>query len=239
MASVAASTTGSGGLAAFYVRWHFPMGCAWLLLLSLIAFWDNLVSDVTQPSNSNPVMIVHGLFLLAWMILLLVQASLPRFRRLDLHRKLGPHTFLVGAGVAISTVFLFVTVWKGWAAVRPEVLANRIFLPSYALCLVAAYRLRRRAEWHKRLVYCGTLLLSEPVLARAFDPTVGLLLPPMAPGADMPIFFAYMIIVWNGFFAALMLYDWLKSRRIHPATLGSLIWLHAVYAFSFAVAPAS
>ncbi|HEU4806570.1 MAG TPA: hypothetical protein VFS91_12325 [Nitrobacter sp.] len=228
-----------GSLAQTYVRWHFPVGCALLLALSLVAFSDNLVSDVTQPSNSNPVMIVHGLFLLTWMVLLLVQSMLPRLGRTDLHRRIGPYAFLAAAGVGVSTIFLFAVVWKGWAALTPEVLANRILLPSYAVCIYAAYRNRMRPEWHKRLVYCGTLLLSEPVLARTFDPLVGPLLPPMAPGEDMPIFYAYLIIVWTGFFVALMIYDRLKSRRIHPVTVGSLGWLYAVYAVAFAIAPAA
>lgn len=220
-----------------YIRWHFPAACGLLLLLSLVAFWDNLVSDVTQPSNSNPVMIVHGLFLLTWMILLFAQSLLPATGRTALHRRIGPYAFLIAAGVVVSTAWLFVTVWKGWAAMQPEVLANRILLPSFALCLLAGYRLRRRPDWHKRLVYCGTLLLSEPVLARTFDPLFVPLLPAMAPGADMPLFYAYMVIVWTGFFAALLLYDRLRQKRFHPVSLWSLLWLYAVYAAAFALAP--
>lgn len=221
-----------------FMRWHFPAGATLLLALTLVAFWDNLVSDVTQPSNSQPVLVIHGLFLLAWMILLVVQSTLPRMGRLGLHRQLGPYAFLVAVGVVFSTVWLFITVWRGWAALSPEVLANRILLPSFALWLLAAYRLRFRAEWHKRLVYCGTLLLSEPVLARTFDPLVVPLLPTMAPGADMPIFYAYMVVVWTGFFVALLAYDRFSLRRFHPVSLGSLGWLYAVYAIAFAVAPA-
>ena len=238
MASVPAHAR-LGDMASAYVRWHFPVGCALLLLLTLVAFGDNLVTDVTQPSNSNPVMVVHGLFLLAWMIVLVVQSQLPRSGRIDLHRKIGQWAFWVAGGVVLSTAVLFAAVWKGWAAMTPEVLANRILLPSYAICMVAAYRNRMRPQWHKRLVYCGTLLLSEPVLARTFDPLIVPLLPPMAPGADMPIFYGYMIIVWTGFFVGLLAYDRLSLRRFHRVTLGSLAWLYAVYALAFAAAPAS
>ena len=222
-----------------HVRWHFPTGCALLLLLSLIAFWDNLVSDVTQPSNSNPVMVVHGLFLLAWMILLLVQSLLPRLGRTDLHRKLGPYAFLVAAGVVVSTISLFITVWKGWEAVRPEILANRIPLPSYALCLIAAWRYRRLPDRHKRLVFCGTLLLLEPVFARAFDPVVGPILPAMAPGEDMPIFLTWLFGTWTAFFVGLGVYDLLSRRRVHPITIGSLAWFYAAVAIAFTTAPAA
>ncbi len=221
------------------MRWHFPVGCALLLLLSLVAFWDNLVSDVTQPSNGNPVMIVHGIFLLAWMIVLVAQSLLPRVCRTDLHRRIGRFAFPLAGGVVVSTILLFATVWKEWGALTPEVLANRILLASYAVCMFAAYRARLRPEWHKRLVYCGTLLLSEPVLARTFDPLIVPLLPSMAPGADMPIFYIYMTVVWTGFFAALVVYDRIKTRRVHPVTIGSLGWLYAVYALAFAIAPAA
>lgn len=236
MASVARHAP-TGVLASRYVRWHFVIGCALLLVLTLVAFWDNLVSDVTQPSNSNPVMLVHGLFLLAWMILLLLQSILPRLRRTDLHRRVGRYAVWIAVGVVASTVLLFVTVWSGWAAMTPEVLANRILLPSYAICLVAAYRTRQRAEWHKRFIYCGTLLLCEPVLARTFDPIIGPFLPPMPPGADMPIFYGYMVGIWSGFFAALLIYDRIKLRRVHPVTIGCLTWLYAVYCLAFAIAP--
>lgn len=240
-AAVATSVADRSGtdVARSYVRWHFPVGCALLLVLSLVAFWDNLVGDVTQPSNSNPVMMVHGLFLLAWMVVLFAQSLLPRLGRTDLHRRMGRLAFPIAGGVVVSTILLFATVWKGWAALTPEVMANRILLPSYAICIIAAYRSRLRPEWHKRLVYCGTLLLSEPVLARTFDPLVVPLLPAMAPGADMPLFYAYMIVVWTGFFAALLLYDRIKLRRVHPVTIGSLGWLYAVYALAFTIAPAA
>ena len=238
MASVPASGR-SSGLAMSYVRWHFPVGCGLLLLLSLIAFWDNLVSDVTQPSNSNPAMIIHGLFLLAWMILLFAQSLLPRVGRTDLHRRFGPYVFLVAVGVVVSTVWLFAAVWRGWAAMSTEVVANRILLPSYAACMIAAYRTRRRADWHKRLVYCGTLLLSEPVLARTFDPLAAPFLPTMAPGEDMPIFLSYLFGIWAAFFLALAIYDLLSRHRVHPVTLISLGWVGATYAFAFSFAPAS
>jgi hypothetical protein len=228
----------TGSLARGYLRWHFPVGCALLLALSLVAFQNNLVSDIAQPSNSNPAMVIHGLFLLAWMILLLVQSLLPRLGRIDLHRRFGPYVFAIAAGVVISTLWLFAEVWRGWAAVSPEVLANRILLPAYAACILAAYRMRRRADWHKRLVYCGTLLLSEPVLARTFDPLVARFLPLMAPGEDMPIFLSYLFGLWAAFFLALALYDLLSRRRVHPVTLASFAGVGATYAIAFSLAPA-
>jgi len=221
-----------------YVRWHFPVASALLLFLSLVAFGDNLVTDVGQPSNGDPKFVIHGLFLLAWMILLVVQSSLPRFGRLSLHRKLGNYGFFVAVGVVLSTLWLFAAVWRGWAALAPEVMANRIFLPLYAAYMIGAWRMRMRPEWHKRFVYLGTLFLLEPVLARTYDPLIAPLMPVYPPGGDDHLFLGYLALSWTSFYLALLLYDRLKGGRFHPLTLGSLAATYAVYALVFAVAPA-
>jgi hypothetical protein len=209
-----------------------------LLLLSLVAFGDNLFTDVGQPSNRDPKFIVHGLFLLAWVILLVVQSLLPRFGKLALHRRIGNYGFAIAAGVVLSTLWLFVAVWSGWAEVTAEVLANRIFLPLYAGCMIGAWQTRSRPEWHKRFVYCGTLFLLEPVLARTYDPLVAPLLPPYPPGGDDHLFYSYMVLVWTGFYLALLLYDRLRSGRFHPLSQASLATTYAVYALAIATSPA-
>ena len=226
-------------LARRYIDWHFRVGTALLLALTFVAFGDNLLTDIGQPSNADPKMVVHGIFLLGWMLLLVAQANFARNGRMRLHRRWGKTGYWVAIGAVLSTVYLFVAVWRGWAALTPEVLANRILLPAFALCVAAGLAMRNRPEWHKRLIYCGTLLLSEPILARTFDPLVVPLLPAMAPGEDMPLFYGYVIIVWTAFFGALAIYDWLKARRVHPVTWASLAFLYVTYAVSFAVAPAA
>jgi hypothetical protein len=180
-------------------------------------------------------MVVHGLFLLAWMILLLAQSLLVFRRRTPLHRKLGIAGFAVGIGVVLTTIALFWTVFRGFAAMGPETIANRVLLPSFALCLLAAWQMRRRPDWHKRFIYVGTLLLLEPVLARTFDPLVVPLLPPMTPETDEATFIGYMLLLWNGFFVALLAYDRATLGRLHPVSLGGLAWLWLVYLFAFTV----
>lgn len=215
--------------------WHFPVAAALLLVLTLVAFGDNLFTDVHQPSNSEPVMVIHGLFLLAWMILLLAQSLLVFRRHTPLHRKLGLAGSIVGIGVVLSTIVLFWAVFKGFSVMSPEVIANRIFLPSYALCLLGAWRMRMRPDWHKRLIYVGTLLILEPVLARTFDPLVAPLLPPITPETDEALFTAYMVLMWNAFFVALLAYDKATIKRLHPVSLGGLAWVWLVYLFAYTV----
>lgn len=76
---------------------------ALMLALGLVAFSDNFLTDIGQPSNQQPSMVIHGLFALAWMILLVVQANHVRKDNLSALRRLGPFVFAVGAGMVIPT----------------------------------------------------------------------------------------------------------------------------------------
>lgn len=223
MASIA-HTPGPLRTAPVLVRWHYPVGTALLLALSLVAFGDNLLTDIHQPSNSDPKMVVHGLFALGWMVLLVVQANLPRMGRMKLHRSLGQSAFVVGAGTVLATLYLLYAVFRGWAVMSPDVLANRIMLPSFGIALLAAWKLRARPDWHKRLVYCGILFLLSPILSRVYDPVVAPFMPPHPPGEDEHLFLGYLVIVWSAFFVGQLAYDWLKDRRLHPISLGTFAW---------------
>ncbi|MET0280461.1 MAG: hypothetical protein ABW278_04970 [Steroidobacteraceae bacterium] len=201
---------------------YFPLVSLLLVLLTLIAFSDNLVTDVGQPSNSDPKFIVHGLFCLAWMICFALQAQLVRTRNLRWHRQFGSAAFFIAAGVTLSTLYVFVTVWTSWAQMSPEVRANRLLLPSYSLCVLFAWLQRRNPEWHRRLLYVGTLYMLDPVLAR---------IPPLS-WSDF-WFYSFMVAVWSGLFLSLFVYDWKTARRIHPATSLGFGWLYLAWAIAW------
>jgi len=215
---------------------YFSVTAALLLFLGVVAFSDNLFTDVGQASNRDPKFIVHGLFGLAWSVLLVVQANLVRVRRVALHRRLGIATFLVGVGVTLSTLYLFVVLWKGWDQMAVQVRANRLLLPGFALCLALAWWHRGRADWHKRLVFAGSFLMLGPVLSRAYDPLVVSWMEPLFPvftaRVDEVGFLAFFIGLWIGFFLSLMVHDWRTLRRVHPVTLAGFAWLLLAWGLS-------
>ena len=208
-----------------------------LLVLSIVAFSDNLFTDIGQPSNRDPKFIVHGIFGLAWYVLLATQANLVRVRNLRLHRKLGIATFFVAIGVTLSTLYLFVVLWKGWPNMEPDVRANRLLLPGYALCLLLAWRLRARSDWHKRLIFVGTFFMLGPVLDRIYDPLVMSWAKPLFPvlytkRVDEIGFLVFRWGCWIGFFLSLALYDWKILRRVHRVTWAGCVWFVLVVLIS-------
>lgn len=207
---------------------YFSITSALLLFLSVVAFSDNLFTDVAQASNRDPKFIIHGLFGLAWYVLLTVQANLIRTRNVGLHRTLGIATFIVAIGVTLSTLYIFVVLWKGWANMAPEVRANRLLLPGYVACLMLAWHWRTRSEWHKRLVFAGTFLMLGPVISRTYDPLFAswteTLFPAIIAQLDEAAFLTYFFGVWVGFFFSLACYDWKLQRRVHAVTAASFGW---------------
>lgn len=216
MASIA-----SDGIARRSTPIYFPVITTLILVLSIGAFSDNLFTDVGQPSNRDPKMVVHGVFGLAWAALFATQAWLVNVRRVSLHRRLGQAGFVVAIGLAATTLYLFYDKFRGWAAMSPEVLANRLLLPVFVVCVALAYVRRTRPDWHKRLLLVGTMALLEPVLARLYDPLFGWAIPAGIDRAlDQALFLTYLFSAWAVIVGSLWLHDRAVMRRVHPVTLG-------------------
>ena len=216
---------------------YFSIISVLLLILSIVAFSDNLFTDIHQPSNSDPKFIIHGFFGLAWYVLLATQANLVRVGSLRLHRKLGIATFIVAIGVTLSTLYVFIVLWKGWANMEPEVRANRLLLPGYALCLLLAWQRRGQPDWHKRLIITGTFFMLGPVLDRDYDPLVMSWAKPLfgalyTTQVDEAGYLVFRWGSWIGFFLSLVLYDWKTRSAVHRVTWAGCSWFVIVILLS-------
>ena len=210
-------------------RWYFSVASTLMLALTLLGFSDNLFTDVSQPSNSDPKFVAHGIFCLTWMVLLATQANLVGRGNIRLHRSLGMAGIFVAIGVVLSTLWVFVAVWKGWEAMEIVGKANRVLLPGYALFVLLGFLNRRRPDRHKRLMFIASLYMMEPVLSRAFDPFDPLLHQFTESQVD-GAWWVFFVLVWNAFFLSLLIYDRKTLGRIHPVTTSGYAWFCFVWA---------
>lgn len=196
---------------------YFLITSVLILILAVLGFSDNLFTDVGQPSNSDPKFIVHGLFMFAWFIILIVQTSFIRKGNYKAHIRWGTIGLLAAAGTVLSTFYVFVAVYKGWDATPYFAKANRTFMLTFAVYVWLGYRHKNVPIKHKRYLFLGNLFLLEPILSRI----------PIALVPD-PFFTPFVFLVWNGLFISFLYYDWITLRKIHPITWISYAWFYAV-----------
>ena len=171
-----------------------------------------------QPSLPSLVHL-HGAVFSAWILLLLVQTRLVAMKRTDLHRTLGV------AGGALAVLMLIVGYFVAISAARrtAQIPGQLQFLivPVGALIVFpvlvgAAFALRRRVDFHKRLMLLATIELMNAAVDR-LPGVFAAGLAPFYPGTDL-------------FLLALVIYDGVTLRRLHPATLWGGLFLVAMQA---------
>jgi hypothetical protein len=143
---------------------------------------------------------VHGAVLSTWYLLLFVQTCLVAAHRTDIHRRLGVFA------VVVACVLVPVT-----ATVRVETLG--LTIPFVGMVGTGAY-FRRRPDVHKRLMVLASTMLVGAAIARASGRLVqtGIVSFPML----LPIIAISLVLP---FLVALVVYDLITLRRLHPATL--------------------
>jgi phosphotransferase system glucose/maltose/N-acetylglucosamine-specific IIC component len=220
------NTVVSGRPAARVVRPPFYLVMSVVMAAVIVAGFSRTVPDDLRANPGLPLLMhVHGAVFTLWLLLFVAQPALAVRGSLRLHRRLG----WVGAGLAAAMVVMALAAT--WYAIRFHVVPsffpptiflvmNTIGIAVFAGLVFAGVRLRKQAEWHKRLMLCATLSIMGPGLGR--------LLPMESFGraAPMVMFGAIMAFCLVGPF-----YDIIVRRRVHPA----YIWGVAVILVSMLV----
>ncbi|WP_026965957.1 hypothetical protein [Algoriphagus terrigena] len=203
---------------------YFSWASIFLLVLSLVAFSDNLFYDIGQESNSDPKFIIHGLFFLAWFVILVIQSNFIRKGDLLAHRKWGMWGMGIALGVILSTFYVFYEVYEGWSEMEGFVKANRILTLTFAIYILLAYVNRKTPAAHKRYLFVGTLYILGPVIDRVADKLGG--------SSDLS-FFLFETIIWHGLFISLLIYDWNALKKLHPISWMGFIWFFLIWLFTW------
>ncbi len=152
---------------------------------------------------------LHGLLMSAWVVLFASQTWLVANHRVDLHRRLGIFGVVM---VVLIPIIGSMTAIEGARLGHSPGPPPLVFLTvplfdvlAFTALAGAALALRRRTDWHRRLMLTATLNLLPPALGR-FAPLYLHL-----PG--LPFAFGLTDLLLLGAVA----YDTLQHRRLHPA----------------------
>ena len=156
---------------------------------------------------------LHGIIATVWVALHYTQVRLVAAHRVDLHRRLGIFAALVAALLAVQAISMAIA--NAAAGHGPPGRDPLQFLSvplgtttMFALFVGTALVLRRKREWHKRLMLLATMTLLVPAMGRLdaqIMQPLGLPRLVLAPG----ISFAFVAWAWA--------HDWRRLGRVHPA----------------------
>lgn len=154
---------------------------------------------------------LHAIVFFGWVALYVTQNILVTRASIALHRRLG----WVGAGWASAMVVL--GIYTTVTMVRNGT-APFFFLPAYFLVMnslamlcfgglvAAAIYLRKRTEWHRRLMFCAMVVLTGPAFGRLLP------MPLMIPYAEWAVFAGIMV-----FPVVAIIADLRRRGHVHPA----------------------
>jgi hypothetical protein len=172
----------------------------------------------------SPTVHVHGWTFFAWYLLLPLQSGLIHTRRVRLHRTLGALSLGLAA-VMVATGLVVIGARMADAAASPTPTFWSMFGPVIFSTLVlfagfyaAAFLLRRRSAFHKRLMIVAGAAGAGAASFRVLMVVVGPA--PWVPPAS--------ILATNLFIVAGMVHDRLREGRIHPAYRLGLVLCLAV-----------
>ena len=173
---------------------------------------------------------LHGGLMTLWFVLFLVQTRLIASRRIAVHRRLGIFgAVLAGLMVVVgATVALRGTardIHHPHAGGPPPLMIMGFFLAVllvFATLVGVALLLRRRSDYHKRLMLLSCLSMVGPGLTRIpFDHVPALAF--LKSGGLFGLFDLLLLLVY-----ACIAWDTWRHCRLHPAFVGGALLMIAV-----------
>jgi hypothetical protein len=175
------------------------------------SFYLHTLFGVNAPA---PFFVFHGVVMSGWIALLIAQATLISARRVQWHRWLGVF------GVGYAALMVVVGCMSTLKAAAREASAHSAMLASqfnvlaleltqmalFAGLVSAAVVLRRRPDWHKRLMILATLcLLPNPIVRLS-----------MLSTAEFLSHNIVLVSLWALLVAAVGVVDSYRRRSVHP-----------------------
>jgi len=208
----------TGGIS--FERFHAAM--AWLLVVAAVGgFAPRSIAIVNGTMPMPPLVVhLHAAVMASWVTLLAVQASLVLMGRIDLHRKFGLASLVVGPLVLIMLVAITI-IRQNDAAGTPAapIVNNILFVQIRSILLfptffIWALRTRRTdPQTHKRMMLLATLMLLDAAIARMS----------WLPGNEFPKHYLAVHLYLLLLFVPLLLHDVIRLGRIHRAWVWGLV----------------
>lgn len=230
MSGDAGVRAGNGEATSPLERLYFA---AFSLVILLVIFWafapSYYLRGLYHRPAPPPFVILHGVMMSGWVLLLLVQAALVSVGRLAWHRRLGDAgliyaALIVPVGCMAVTISAAREVHAHSSFMLPELNVLGISLMQMLLFggfVGAAGLLRRRPDYHKRLIVMAMLsVLPNAVVRLSFN----------VPAFSFLQSNLDILNAWAVFCLTVIACDVVRMRRLHPVfAIGGAVVMAALY----------
>lgn len=194
-----------------------------LAALILFAFGQFALRGYVDYRQAPLIVHIHGAAMASWLVLLVVQSTLAQRSDLALHRRLGWLGLVLVLMIPPLAITTCVAVLRAHAV--PPFFTPAFFLMlvtveslTFAGLVVAAIALRRRTDWHRRLMIGAAIILLEPAFGRLLP------MPLMGSWGEWVAMLLQLVAV-----AIIARHDLGSRGKIHNATLlvgGTVVLVH-------------
>jgi hypothetical protein len=138
----------------------------------IVGFSTTYIAPMARRDFHAPAIVhIHGLFALSWIALFVTQSLLVRRGATKLHMRLGIAGLPIASGILVSGIL--VGRWTvvrdlptGGEAAMSGMVGVFTSLSLFFVFVSAALIMRRRPDWHKRLMLLATLVVWWPAWVR-------------------------------------------------------------------------
>ena len=169
-----------------------------------------------------PIVHLHAVIFVSWMLLLVVQSALVGAGNVKLHRSLGmwgiAHaTAIMIFGLSLQLIATRSAMLKGFAPGTDGLYLGLCAFAGFSIMFTLAIRNRRRPEIHRRMILFAMLPVLPPGVNRFWSEALGL--PPI------PVVPLYATL-WT-MAAAILILEWRRTRQISRYSMLGAGWIFA------------
>jgi hypothetical protein len=184
-------------------------------------FYNVYTSEFPNFKNSTPVIHFHGIFLMMWMVLLIIQPLLINAGKTKLHRTIGKVSWVLGPLIIISMFLVGRGSYGRSLGILSEqerlgemVLDIRGYI-SFAIFWALAMYFRKNSASHMRYMIATGLLAIGPGVGRGL----------ISVGVDFPIALTITDTVVLAIVGFLLGFDIYKKKNYKPFLIVFIVFL--------------
>jgi hypothetical protein len=185
-------------------------------------------------SGTTTVQHFHGLMMLSWFAMLIVQPFLIRYKKYALHRNLGKVSYVLVPLLLISIFLVTRGQFQRLASTIPKeqniggLALNLPDIFAFGALYILAIINKKNSTYHMRYMIATAFLMLSPGVGRAMI---------IYGGVPFPLAIEYSLLLTEALAIGFIIYDAINKGPYKPyvVTLGIVIAMHLMWEFQLSV----